>query len=93
MPIELAALLAFTAGLLLAQALHLYRRARAERALDRAERALDQPCPRCGTERWRATQAFFSGEGTRSRCMCGYRWKDVLVPERQCLYSKLDLKI
>lgn len=86
MPIELAALLAFTAGLMAAQALHLYCRARTEQSLLRAERDLDQPCPRCGIERWRATQAFvIPGTGIQSRCICGHHWEDILVSERQRL--------
>ncbi len=76
MPIELAALLSFTVGLISAQALHLYRRARAERAW--TGRALDEPCPGCRQPRWLNTiSADISGRDG-DYCLCGYGWPSQL---------------
>ncbi len=57
-------------------------RARRTRTLDRAERALDQPCPRCGIERWRGTQAFAIRSKVESICICSFTWPSVLESER-----------
>lgn len=71
---------------------HVQNPRRAERSLNRAERALDQPCPRCGIERWRATQAFvIPDEGIESRCICSYAWPNVLLTEKAILESRLRL--